>query len=141
VSGHIFGLSSREVEVVQIFLHNECLQKISESLTNALDKIKITFNLMTNVYLEVKTIEELEIEAHDDCKFEYEDHDSTLQDNQDSIGKDFKQKDQNSTHQDNQDSIDKDSTLDQEDQDNHHHNNLASLDTINHQEALMKIIL
>jgi hypothetical protein len=29
VSGRIFGLTSREIEAVQVFLHNEWLQKIS----------------------------------------------------------------------------------------------------------------
>jgi hypothetical protein len=43
MSGQIFDLSSREA--VQIFLHNECLQKISESLTNVIDEIKETFDL------------------------------------------------------------------------------------------------
>jgi hypothetical protein len=117
VSGRIFDLSSREVKMVQIFLHNECPQKISESLTNALDKIKATFDLTTNANLEVKLIEDLEVETYDDYKFEHEDQGFTPQNNQDSIGKDLllKQKDQDFTHQDNQDSIDKNFTLDQED--------------------------
>jgi hypothetical protein len=98
------------------------------------------------VNLKVTLIEELEVEIHDDCKFEHEDQDTTLQDNQDSIGKELTllQEDQ-----DNQDSIDNDSTFDEEAQDyphkknqnNPHHNNLASLDTIIHQKVLIKMIL
>jgi hypothetical protein len=115
-------LPSREVEAVEIFLHNECHQKINKSLANAIDEIKATFDLTKNVNLVVKSIEKFEVEAHDDCKFEQEDQDSTHQDNQDSIDKDFtlEQEDQDSTHQDNQDPIDKDFTLEQEDQDSTH---------------------
>jgi hypothetical protein len=72
-------------------------------LANAIDEIKATFDLTKNVNLVVKSIEKFEVEAHDDCKFEQEDQDSTHQYNQDSIDKDFtlEQEDQDSTHQDN----------------------------------------
>jgi hypothetical protein len=50
MSGQIFDLSSREIETVQIFFHNECLQKISESLTNVIDEIKATFDLKKKNY-------------------------------------------------------------------------------------------
>jgi hypothetical protein len=105
VSGQIFSLTSREIEAVQIFLHNECFQKISKSLANAIDEIKVTFDLTKNANLEVKSIEEFEVDAHDDCKFEQKDQDSH-QDNQDSIDKDFtlEQEDQDSTHLDDQNS-------------------------------------
>jgi hypothetical protein len=68
VSGRIFGLTSREIEAVQIFLHNECLQNIRESLVNLI----VIFDLKENTNLEDKSIEELEVEAHDDYKFEQE---------------------------------------------------------------------
>jgi hypothetical protein len=153
VSGQILGLSSREDETVQIFLHNKYLQKVIESVENAYEKYKVAmdeinekFALKKSVNLEVKLIEELEVEIHDDCKFEHEDQGTTLQDNQDSTGKELTLQQED---QDNQDSIDNDSTLDQEaqdyphqnDQDNPHHNNLASLDTIIHQKVLIKMIL
>jgi hypothetical protein len=47
---------------------------------------------------------------------------------------------QDSNHQDNHDSIDKNSTLDKKDEDNPLHQAFTSLDTIIHQEALIKII-
>jgi hypothetical protein len=77
-------------------------------------------DLKKNVNLEIKPIEELGVEVHDN---EHEDQDYTHQDNQDSIDKvyTFEQENQDSTHQDNHNSIDKDSTLDQEDENNHLH--------------------
>jgi hypothetical protein len=45
VSGQIFNLTSREVEVVQIFLHNELLQDIRDALVNAI----AMFDLKKNV--------------------------------------------------------------------------------------------
>jgi hypothetical protein len=44
VSRWIFDLSLREVEMVQIFLHNKCLQKVIEPVKNAYEKYKITLN-------------------------------------------------------------------------------------------------
>jgi hypothetical protein len=100
-------------------------------------------DLKKNMNLEVKPIEKLGVEAHDNCKFEREDQDCTHQDNQDSIDKNytFEEENQDSTHQDNHDSIDKDSTLNQEDENNPLHKVFASLDIIIHQKTLMKIIL
>jgi hypothetical protein len=72
--------------------------------------------------LEDKLIEELGVETHANYKLEHGDQDSTHQDNQDSIDKDFTldQEDQDSTYQNNQDSIDTSFTLEQEDQDSTH---------------------
>jgi hypothetical protein len=91
-------------------------------------------DLKKNMNLEVKSIEELEVEAHANYKFEHEDQDCTHQDNQDSIDNNytFEQENQNLTHQDNHDSINKDSTLDQEDENNPLHKVFASLDIIIH---------
>jgi hypothetical protein len=44
VSEWIFDLSLREVEAIQIFLHNECLQKAIESMKNAYEKYKVAMN-------------------------------------------------------------------------------------------------
>jgi hypothetical protein len=87
-----------------------------------LDKLIVICDFKKNVNLEDKSIEELGVETHANYKLEHEDQDSTHQDNQDSIDKDFTfdQKDQDSTYQNNQDSINKNFTLEQEDQDSTH---------------------
>jgi hypothetical protein len=99
-------------------------------------------DLKKNINLEDKLIEELGVETHANCKLDHEDEDYIHQDNQYLISNNytFEQKIQDSNHQDNHDSIDKDSTLDQKDEDNPLHQAFASLDTIIHQEAPMKII-
>jgi hypothetical protein len=124
VSGQIFGLTSREIKTVQIFLHNECLQNIRGSLVNLITM----FDLKKNMNLEVKSIKELEVEAHDDCKFEQKVQGSTHQDHPDSIDKvsTLKQDDQDLTYQEYHDSIH------QADQDSTHQEDQASLDTLSH---------
>jgi hypothetical protein len=118
VSCRIYGLTSREIEAVQAFLHKEWLQRIREIL----DKLIVIYDPKKNVNLEVKLIEEFGVETHSNCKLEHEDQDFIHQDNQDLISNDytFEQEIQDSTHQNNQDSIDKNFTLEQEDQDSTH---------------------
>jgi hypothetical protein len=118
VSGRIYGLTSREIEVVQAFLHNEWRQKIIESL----DIMIVICVPKKNMNLEDQPIEEFGVETHANCKLEHEDQDSIHQDNQDPISNDytFEQEIQDSTHQNNQDSIDKNFTVEQEGQDSTH---------------------
>jgi hypothetical protein len=107
-----------------------------------LDKLIVMCDPKKNVNLEDQSIEKFEVETYANCKLKHEDQDSTHQDNQYLISNDyiFEHENQDSTHQDNHDSIDKDSTLDQKDEDNPLLQAFASLNTIIHQEAPMKII-
>jgi hypothetical protein len=118
VSYRIYGLTSREIEVVQAFLHKKWLQKIKESL----DKLIVMCDSKKNVNLEDQPIEGLGVETHVNCKLKHGDQDSIHQDNQDPISNDytFEQEIQDSTHQNNQDSIEKKFTLEQEVQDSTH---------------------
>jgi hypothetical protein len=77
VSCRIYGLTSREIETVQAFLHKEWLQKIRESL----NKLIVICDLKKNVNLEYQPIEKVGVETHVNCKFEHEDQDSIHQDN------------------------------------------------------------
>jgi hypothetical protein len=114
----VYGLTSREIEAVQTFLHKEWLQQIRETL----DKLIVIYDPKKNMNLEDKPIEELGVETHVNCKLEHEDQDSFHQDNQNPISNDYtcEQEIQDSTHQNNQDSIDKNFTLKQEDQNSTH---------------------
>jgi hypothetical protein len=105
----------------------------------SLDKLIVICDSKKNVNLEDKAIEELGVETHANCKLEHKDQDSIHQGNQDPISNDytFEQEIQDSNHQEDED---KDSTLDQKDENNPLHQAFASLDTIIHQEAPMKII-
>jgi hypothetical protein len=135
VSYRIYGLTPREIKVVQAFLHKEWLQKNREYL----DKLIVICDPKKNMNLEDKSIEEFGVETRANCKLEHEDEDSIHQGNQDPISNDytFEQEIQDSNHQEDED---KDSTLDKKDEDNPLHQVFTSLDTIIHQEAPMKII-
>jgi hypothetical protein len=118
VTYRTYGLTSREIDAVQAFLHKEWLQKIKESW----DKLIVMCDSKKNINLEDQPIEKLGVETHANCKLEHEDQDSIHRDNQDPISNDytFEQEIQDSTHQNNQDSIDKNFILEQEDQDSIH---------------------
>jgi hypothetical protein len=55
VTGWIFDLSSIEIKTVQIFLHNEFLQRF-ESVVNAYEEYKIAMNKI-NVEFDLKKCE------------------------------------------------------------------------------------
>jgi hypothetical protein len=72
MSYRIYGLTPREIEVVQAFLHKEWLQKIREFL----DKLIVICDPKKNVNLEDKPIKELGVETHTNCKLKHENKDS-----------------------------------------------------------------